>query len=122
MGEYVEIGSGVADMISAANGLRAQGDALAEQMRTTGRNLSEMEQRQETFPPDDFTREFLKTYHATTQDSQGNSTTVNLAVRHSAVDMGTKLAEIGAFVAEAMVTYTGTDEANASGITAAPRT
>lgn len=120
MGEFVEIKGSVGDIIGIANGLRSRGEELASTMRTAADDI-EGKEGGKVFAPDDFTEGFLKTYHDTTNDSQGRETTVNLAVRESAVDMGTRLSGLGDDVAGAMFAYSGTDLENAGDISEAPQ-
>lgn len=120
MGEYVDISTSPADLISIANGLRSQGERLAAAMRASAADIERLEGRAETFPRDDFTNGFLEKYHDLTEQSQGHHVPANEAVRNSAVDMGTKLTKIGDFVAGAMFAYTGADEENATDISNGP--
>src|SRR6266508_6285303 len=121
MGEYVEIRTSVSDIVGIANGLRGQGERLQQTAAAAEDTIRRLEERRETFPPDDFTNQFLETYHQTAEDSQGNATTVNRAVTSSAVDMGRKLVDIGTYVANAMWTYAATDQESGADINDTPR-
>ena len=74
----------------------------------------------ETFPPDKFTVEFMKTYHGKIEDSTGDGVQVNHAIMNSAVDAGQKLIELGEFVGKAMANYGAADDESATDIAGTP--
>jgi hypothetical protein len=122
MGEYVEIKTGVGEIINIANGLRSRGQQLQGGTRGANEEIARRERGPETLPAnDDFAQQFLPKYHELVPASDGGKVPANEAVRSSAEDMGTKLIEIGNFVAGGMFAYNAGDEDNASDITNAPR-
>ncbi len=110
MGEYVEIRSSPAEIMSIANGLRGQGEALRGEVSGINGEIQERENRADTFPPDQFTDGFLTNYHQAAPGVDGTTTTANVAVRQSAAYCARKLIEIGDFVGAAMVNYGATDD------------
>jgi hypothetical protein len=110
MSEYVEIRSSPAEIMSIANGLRGQGEALRGDVSGINGEIRERESRAETFPPDDFTNNFLKNYHQEAPGVDGTNTTANVAVRQSAAYCAGKLIQIGDFVGAAMMNYGATDD------------
>src|SRR5687768_2814316 len=117
MSSYVEIGSSIADIISIANRLRVRGEDLASAASDASAEIMDQEGRQETFPPDRFTNEFLRNYHASAEYSVGDEVTTgptNGAIRATAVEMGHKLRDVGDWVGQAMFTYAAQNEGNAS--------
>ena len=123
MSNYVEIGTSIADIISIANRLRQQGAGLESAVSDVSTDIEHQEGRGETFPPDRFTNEFLRNYHASVEYSQGEdvvSGTTNVAIRATAADMARKLGEVGDWVGQAMFTYAAQNEGNASDIASAP--
>jgi hypothetical protein len=122
MGEYVEIRTGVGEIINIANGLRSRGQQLQRGTQGANEEIMRLENGAETLPADDdFAQTFLATYHEPVPASGGGDVPANEAVRRSAEDMGTKLIEIGDFVAGGMFAYNAGDEDNAGDITNAPQ-
>jgi hypothetical protein len=119
MAEYVEISSGVGEIISIANGLRTRGQQLQATMQSTNAEIEALEGGPETLPVDDFSDQFRTRYYEPSQDSRGDDADANLAVRNSAEDKGVKLTELGEFAAGAMFAFSGGDEDNATDISTA---
>jgi hypothetical protein len=123
MSNFVEIGTSVADIISIANRLRVRGEDLAGAVSDASSDIEAQEGRQETFPRDKFTDQFLPHYHASTEYGVGDevrSGPTNEAIRATAVEMGHKLTEVGDWVGQAMFTYSAQNEGNASDIASSP--
>jgi len=110
MGEYVEIKSSPAEIMSIANGLRSQGESLRSTVSDINNEVRERENRPDTFPPDQFTDGFLVNYKQAAPGVDGVTTTANVAVRQSAAYCARKLIEIGDFVGAAMMNYGATDD------------
>jgi hypothetical protein len=111
MSNYIEITSTPGEIISIANGLRGKGLDLTAQLRGIKSAIDEHENRGDTFPSDQFTDPFVKdNYHTPVPAANDTTVPANEAVKESAVYCGTKLTEIGDFVATAMVNYDATDE------------
>jgi hypothetical protein len=122
MGEYVEIKTGVGEIINIANGLRSRGQRLHSGAQSTNEEIARLERGSETLPQnDDFAQQFLSRYQEPVPATDGREVGANEAVRKSAEDMGTKLIEIGDFVAGGMFAYSAGDDDNAANITNAPR-
>ena len=123
MSNFVEIGTSITDIIGIANRLRVRGEDLAGAASDAGSAIAAQEGRQETFPSDKFTDQFLPIYHAPTEYGQGDAVRTgptNEAIRATAVEMGHKLNEVGDWVGQAMFTYAAQNEGNASDIASAP--
>lgn len=110
MSEYVEIRSSPAEIMSIANGLRGQGEALRGEVSGTNGEILARESSADTLPSDQFTDSFLVNYQQAAPGVDGVTTTANVAVRQSAAYCARKLIEIGDFVGAAMVNYGATDE------------
>jgi hypothetical protein len=124
MSEYVDIRTSTADIISIASRLRSQGAALEQAATGTGNEIEQLENRAETFPPDQFTDQFLEKYHAPTEYTVGERTLqgpANAAVRATAAEMGRRLSDVGGWVGQAMFSYAAENEQNATDISNAPR-
>ena len=121
MGEFIEIKTGVADLITTGNRLRARGESLQGTVEGINGDIETQQNAGETFPSDKFTDEFRKTYDAPVQNSEGNTVPVHLAIRTSAVDAGKKLTAIGEFVGKAMITYSVTDDEGGTDIASTAR-
>lgn len=122
MGEYVEIKTGVGEIINIANGLRSRGLRLRSGAQSANGEITRLEGGPETLPAnDDFAQTFLVKYQEPVPATDGGEVGANEAVRRSAEDMGTKLIEIGDFVAGGMFAYNAGDDDNAADITNAPR-
>src|SRR5688500_12130483 len=121
MGEFVEIKTSVADIISTANGLRAKGESLMATVEGINADIVSQENAGETFPADKFTKEFRKTYDAPVENSKGETVETHDAIRNSAIDAATKLVEIGEFVGKAMINYSATDDDSGTDIANTPR-
>lgn len=122
MSEFVEIRTSVADILGIANRLRSQGTDLTEALRTTTRQITELENHPETLPPDDFTDQFTVKYHAPVESTDGTSLPANDAVKQGAIAMGEAMTELGDSVVTAMWAYSGQDDENAGDVSGAYRT
>lgn len=119
MSEFVEIKTSVADIMSIANRLKAQGDGLAESMRGTTSEITALENHPETLPPDDFTNEFTSKYRAPVDGVDGVSLPANEAVKEGAIAMGEAMTRMGDSVVTAMWAYSGQDDENATDVSSA---
>lgn len=120
MSEFVEIRTSVADIIGIANGLRSRGEALADAMTSATEQIRQKETGRETFPPDDFTAQFLPNYHAPAEDTRGIAMPAHEAVTSSAHHMGTELSRIADQVSDAMWSYGATDDASGEDLSSTP--
>lgn len=118
MPEYVEIAGGVGEILAIANGLRGRGETLADAVAGVNREIEAHEQRADTFPSDQFTDPFLATYRQAAPAADGHDVPANQAVRDSAAYCARKLADIGGYVATAMVNYDATDQDGGADIAA----
>jgi hypothetical protein len=116
MSEYVQIGTSIADIISIANGLKTQGEALTGAMRTSIANIEAAERDPETFPHDEFTDRFLDNYHKLIPTGDGSTLEANQAIKQSAAGLGAAMTSMAEYVANAMWTYQGQDDDNAGQI------
>jgi hypothetical protein len=119
MGEYVEIRTSPAEIMGIANGIRGQGEQLSGDVGDISQEIAERENRADTFPPDQFTDDFVAKYKQDVPGADGKTTAANEAVRASAEYCGTKLVEIGDFVGRAMVNYGATDDESGQDIAGA---
>jgi hypothetical protein len=111
---YVRISSSIGDILGIANNLRTQGRNLNQKLNPLLDRITELEHHPDTFPMDDFTKDFKEVYEAPVPDSGGLLT--NEAVKKSARSMGDGMIQIGDFVAGAMWNYQGQDDDNAKDI------
>lgn len=116
MSEYVEIRSSPAEIISIATGMGERGRALVEKAGNLGRAIATQEGNDRAYPSDQFSDQFLVTYHQAATDAAGNASTANVAVRDSAVQAGATLGKIGDFVGKAMTNYGAVDEESGADI------
>ncbi|WP_328343222.1 hypothetical protein [Micromonospora sp. NBC_00421] len=115
MSSFVEIRTSVADILGIANRLRASGQSLASTMNCRLGAISGLESAPGTLPRDEFTEEFLKTYHKPVEGAGGGQQ-MNEAVKESVPKLGKAMDQLGKYVADAMWSYTGTDDDNATDI------
>jgi hypothetical protein len=116
MSNFVEIKSSVADILGIANRLRASGQSLTS---TIGGNLaavSGMESAPGTLPRDEFTEEFLKTYHKSVEVSGGGAQPMTDAIKDSVPKLGEAMDRLGKYVVDAMWSYSGADDDSATQI------
>ncbi len=121
MSEFVEIKTSAADIISAANRLRAKGDELQRTIAAINTDIMRQESAGETLPPDKFTDEFRKKYDAPVTDTKGEFVATHVAVRLSAIHAAYELEKLGEAVSKAMVNYSVTDDDSGTDIAATPR-
>lgn len=121
MGEFVEIKSSVSDIMRVANGLSGTGRRIKGEVERINADISAHEGHPDVFPADQFTDSFTPIYQGAATDSAGKPSTVNEAVRTSAVDAGQKLIDIGEYVGKAMVQYGVADDEAAADIEKTPR-
>jgi hypothetical protein len=110
MSNFVEIKSSPAEIIGIANGIHSKGASLVSAVSEINREIVDHENHPDTFPSDQFTDGFTKEYHKVVEAADGKSHPSNEAVRVAALYCGTKLTEIGDYVAKAMVNYEASDE------------
>jgi len=121
MGEYVEIRTGVSEIINIANGLRSRGQQLEGGIAGANGEIASREGA-ETLPrDDDFAEQFVAVYFQKVPGVDGQDVDANVAVRESATKMAAKLTEIGDFVAGGMFAYSAGDDDNATNINNTPR-
>jgi hypothetical protein len=123
MPNHLELSGGVFNLISAANQMITRGELIRSEMAGAMSAVGAAEDDPGTFPPDEFTREFLgNNYHAV---PDGASQPANQAVKQfvtggggedDAGGVGGVLALFGQEVANAMWTYSATDEDNAANV------
>jgi len=118
MSEFVDIRTSVADILNIANGLQSQGQSLTQAMSGAVDAINRMENEPETLPKDEFTDKFLENYHAPVPTDSG-TTTANVAIKLSALQLGQALAQIGESVTKAMWGYSGADDDNAADVNSA---
>jgi hypothetical protein len=116
MSNFVQISTSVADILSLASGLRAQGKTLTDGMKPLLASIEALERDGETFPPDEFTSTFLGLYHQEVDAGDGTKLPASEAVKQSAGSVGAALTGIADYVATAMWNYQGTDEDSATDI------
>lgn len=116
MSSFVEIRTSVADILGIANRLRFAGQSMSTTMDGRLRAITTLEAAPGTLPPDEFTVEFLKTYHKSVEVSGGGGQPMNEAVKTTVPKLGEAMDKLGAYVADAMWSYTGTDDDNATDI------
>lgn len=118
MGEYVEIRTGVAEIINLANTLRTSGERLTSAVQGANSEIVQLEAGPETLPHDDFAEQFLSKYHEMVPGPEGDEDVeANAAVRLSATNLASTLTELGNFVAGSMFAYNASDDGNARDIT-----
>lgn len=114
MPNYVEI-HGVFNLLNAANRMVSRGDAIRQELTDLMRDIEAAEQDPGTFPPDEFTRQFLTQYHQE-QDGAGPA---NEAVRRfvagtpgseEEVGLGGALSQFGSVASNAVWTYSANDD------------
>ncbi|SCE91869.1 hypothetical protein GA0070216_103125 [Micromonospora matsumotoense] len=115
MSSFVEIRTSVADILGIANRLRFAGQSMSTTMDGKLQAITALEAAPGTLPPDEFTVEFLKTYHKSVEVSGGGQQ-MNEAVKTTVPKLGEAMDKLGAYVADAMWSYTGTDDDNATDI------
>jgi hypothetical protein len=114
MSSFVEIGTGVGDILSIAYELQRKGEELAGGLASGAPRIGALESAPRTFPPDEFTTPFLeKAYYKAVESSDGNSARLADAVRESGPLLGKAMAGFGEFVADAVVALSGGDTDNA---------
>ncbi|MFJ6198355.1 hypothetical protein [Micromonospora sp. NPDC092111] len=116
MSNFVEIKSSVADILGIANRLRVNGQSLSATMDGKLGAVSGMESAPGTLPRDEFTEEFLKTYHKSVEVAGGGGQQMNEAIKDTVPKLGVAMDQLGKYVADAMWSYTGTDDDNATDI------
>ncbi|GHJ05772.1 hypothetical protein TPA0907_01390 [Micromonospora humidisoli] len=116
MSSFVEIKTSVADILGIANRLRFAGQSMSTTMGDRFRAITTLEGTPGTLPRDEFTNEFLKTYHKSVEVSDGGGQQMNEAIKTTVPQLGTAMDKLGAYVADAMWSYTGTDDDNATDI------
>ncbi|GAA2666785.1 hypothetical protein [Actinoplanes palleronii] len=119
MGEFVQIRTSPADIVTIANSIRSRGEALERAVAAHLPAIEERERREKTFPPDEFTGDFHEQYTAAATGVRGTPSTVNQAVREAALFCAEQLTHIGEYVAGAMATYDVTDQQGGADIAAA---
>ncbi|RKN17922.1 hypothetical protein D7147_18340 [Micromonospora musae] len=113
MSSFVEIKSSVADIIGIANRISASGQSLASTMTSKLDAVTAMESGHGTLPRgDEFVEEFLKTYHKSIEVPGGGAQPMNEAVKSSMPKLGEAMVQLGKYAADAMWSYTGTDDDN----------
>ena len=116
MSSFVEIRTSVADILGIANRLRINGQSLSTAMDGKLGAITTLEAAPGTLPRDEFTEEFLKTYHKSVEVAGGGGQQMNEAVKATVPQLGEAMDKLGAYVADAMWSYTGTDDDNATDI------
>lgn len=114
-GSYLWLGLDPLEMHALAHSLGVKGDQLAGELGAALTAVAGLD-TDATFPPDDFTREFLASYHQPVPDQDGDTTPANVAVRRSAGELGGALAGLGRSVSQLMLAYGTTDRQNADEI------
>jgi conjugal transfer/entry exclusion protein len=116
MGEFVEIKDGVSGILSAAQSLVRAGDQLSKDVGTIQDTIRTHENKAETFPSDQFTDEFRKTYDNIVPTGPHTSAETHIAIPMAAKEAGETLAKIGHYVGKSMMAYSAQDDANATDI------
>ncbi|WP_431915399.1 hypothetical protein [Micromonospora wenchangensis] len=116
MSSFVEIRTSVADILGIANRLRINGQSMSTAMDGKLGAITTLEAAPGTLPRDEFTEEFLKTYHKPVEVPGGGGQQMNEAVKATVPQLGEAMDKLGAYVADAMWSYTGTDDDNATDI------
>lgn len=109
MSNFVDIKTSASDIISVANNLRGQGEALDEKVKTLVEAVAVHEKEGKTFPPgDEFVETFLENYSKPGEG--GKHGPPNQAVQDAAKGMGPAMTGLADYVADAMWSYQGQDE------------
>jgi hypothetical protein len=116
MGNYVQIRTSIADILSIANGMRTRAEAFTTSMNGAMKKVTDLEADHEVFPPDEFTDGFAPIYHQPVPAGDGHDKPANQAVQDAAKQMGTAMVTLSDHVSDAMWGYSGTDGDNAAGI------
>ncbi|MGH3681948.1 MAG: hypothetical protein ACRDT2_17065 [Natronosporangium sp.] len=124
MPDHLELSGGAFELISAANRMITQGELTRSAMASAMSAVEAAEDDPGTFPPDEFTREFLaNSYHVV---PEGADLPASQAVKQHVAGggggdddvggVGGALAEFGQEIANAMWGYSATDDDNATNI------
>ena len=101
----------VPEVIAAARQIQAQGEALERTTKTHLQNIVKAENGDDVFAPDEFTENFLKTYHKPTEVGQ-----LNEAIKKNVEQLGPTMKEFGQYLVGGMWTTAGTDHESGSDI------
>lgn len=120
MTSYLEV-QGLFNLLHAANRMQTEGETLRDELAQLMSTIEAAEQDPGTFPPDEFSLEFLKHYEGT---QEGTDLPANQAVRafiaggsgEGELGLGGTLGEFGSVAANAMWTYSATDDGGADDI------
>jgi hypothetical protein len=117
MSNFVEIRSSPGEIIGIANGIRSKGLDLITATANIRDDIVDHENRENTFPSDQFTDPFVHdNYHTPVPGADGKTTAANEAVRASAIYCGIKLVNVADFVSKAMVNYDAADQESGADI------
>ena len=121
MANFFEV-QGVFNLLNTANRMMGEGETISGELAELMEAVKAAEQDPGTFPPDEFTREFLKSYHG---EQEGASGPANEAVRRYVAGasgsedepgLGGMLSHFGSVASNAMWTYSANDETGAGDI------
>jgi hypothetical protein len=120
MSEYVDIRTSVTDILAAANNLVTLGGSLESDMSPLIEAIKSRENAA-TWGNDEFTGKFLEGYHKSVKVGDGAMTAADAvkALGQGKNSLGTTTQDLGNIVVNAMLNYSDTDGANASGINSA---
>jgi|ADGO01.1.fsa_nt_gi hypothetical protein len=122
MANYLEI-HGVFNLLNAASRMTSRGDALRGELADLMRDIEAAEQDPGTFPPDEFTEQFLKQYHEVQEDAGPANEAVRRFVAgvpgsEEEVGLGGVLSQFGSIATNAAWAYSSNDDEGARNINA----